>query len=100
MLAKSSWAKVAAAVAIPAFILTACDKPAIEEAKTDNSEITYSVMFNRHGCEVGRFVDAGRNIYVTFCPSEGTSNAQWSHGESCGKNCTKTVPDYSMQARP
>lgn len=82
-----------------AAVVSGCAKAPIETVQTENPEISYSVLFNRHGCEVGRFEDSGRAVYVTICPEGGTSATQSSHSESCGKNCTRTVEHNTMQVR-
>lgn len=64
--------------------LAACNKPAASVSGTDNPNISYEVLFNRQGCEVGRFQDAGRNVYVTICPS-GEQTSSTSYQQSEGK---------------
>jgi hypothetical protein len=87
-----------AAVLTGAALLAGCAQPAVQTIPTENSSINYEVLFTRNGCEVGRFIDYGRPVYVTTCPG-GTSASQSSHTESCGKNCTSTHDTYQVQTR-
>ena len=92
--------KIALAAAFMAVAaLAGCAQAPMETVHTENPNIEYSVLFNRNGCEIGRFYDHGRPVYVTTCPEAGTSSSQWSHSESCGKNCTTTVNNENMQVR-
>ncbi len=90
--------KELAAVTLSAFMLVSCAKDPISTETTENPQIPYSVLFNRHGCEVGRFSDSGRSVYVTLCPENGTSKSHTRYTESCGKSCTHTVDVDQMQA--
>lgn len=84
------------AAAVAAVTLAGCEKPPISQENTANPEIQYDVLFNRHGCEVGRFYDNGHAVYVTMCPDQGTSSA--SYDQSCGKNCTETKVNEQVRA--
>ncbi len=59
----------------------------------------------RHGCEVGRFTDYQRPVYVTVCPDAGTSAAQSSWIEQCGTDgkgtptCQRVVDRQQNQVR-
>lgn len=66
---------------------------------TENPKISDEVLFTRKGCEVGRFLDYGRPVYVTICPDLGLSAAQSSYVESCGKSCWHTVERHQKQGR-
>ena len=80
-----------------------CAKAPIAKEATDNPEIQYEVLLNRSGCEVGRFTDHGRPVYVTMCPEAGTSASMSSWVEQCGdrskSNCWVTVDRQQMQVR-
>jgi hypothetical protein len=95
---RSTKLKLAAAF-MAAVSLAGCGVNPVSTQPTENPDVAYSVLFNRNGCEVGRFYDYGRPVYITTCPSAGTSAAQWSHTESCGKNCTTTITDTQNQTR-
>ena len=91
--------KIAAAAFMAVAALAGCARAPMETQPTENPDISYSVLFNRHGCEVGRFYDHGRPVYVTVCPDSGVSASQSSHTESCGKSCMRTVDTYQQQVR-
>lgn len=80
-------------------LLAACARPALSTHTTENPKISYEVLFTRRGCEVGRFLDYGRPVYVTICPDLGLSASQSSYVESCGKNCWHTVERHQKQGR-
>lgn len=79
--------------------LAGCAQPALSTHATENPSISYEVLFSRNGCEVGRFMDYGRPVYVTVCPESGVSAAQSSYVEQCGKNCHRTVDRHQRQIR-
>lgn len=79
--------------------LAACARPAVSTHDTQNPKITYDVLFTRGGCEIGRFIDYGRPVYITICPGTGLSASQSSYVESCGKNCWHTVERHQRQLR-
>jgi hypothetical protein len=79
--------------------LAGCARPALSTHKTENPSIPYEVLFTRNGCEVGRFIDFGRPVYVTVCPATGVSASQSSWIENCGKNCNRTVDRHHIQIR-
>lgn len=88
-----------AQVALVLAALAGCARPALSTHKTENPSIPYEVLFTRSGCEVGRFIDFGRPVYVTLCPAAGVSASQSSWVENCGKNCTHTVDRHQTQIR-
>ena len=73
----------------------------LELAPTGNPEVNLQVLFVRHGCEVSRFWDNRKPVYLTLCPG-GKSTATSSYTESCGKSCTKkvTVPQIQDTSPP
>lgn len=79
--------------------LAGCARPALSTHSTENPKIPYEVLFTRNGCEIGRFTDFGRPVYVTICPGTGLSASQSSFIESCGKNCWHTVDRHQQQIR-
>lgn len=79
--------------------LAGCARPALSTQQTENPSIPYEVLFSRNGCEVGRFMDYGRPVYVTICPDAGVSASQSSYVENCGKNCYHTVDRHQRQSR-
>lgn len=79
--------------------LAGCARPALSTHSTENPQITYEVLFTRSGCEIGRFSDFGRPVYITICPGAGLSASQSSYIESCGKNCVYTVDRHQRQIR-
>jgi hypothetical protein len=87
------------ALAVLAVLPIGCARPSISTKATDNPKIPYEVLFTREGCEVGRFVDYGRPVYVTLCPAAGRSASQSSHVEQCGKNCHHVVDTHQTQLR-
>lgn len=66
-----------------------CEDPRPVEAQTPTNNPEYKVdfLFEKDGCKVYRFGDAGRTHYFTNC--EGNLETSWT--ESCGKNCNRTV---------
>lgn len=90
---KIPWVVAAAA------LIAACARPAIQVEATENPAIKYEVLFTREGCEVGRFIDYGRPVYVTICPAAGVSASQSSRVESCGKNCYAVIDVHQTQVR-
>lgn len=83
----------AALLAMPLVALTACGKKDPNSQRTErttNSEINFEVMFERRGCEIGRFYDGSRYIYVTLCDGNRTSS-RIEYRTSCGKNCITDV---------
>ena len=80
-----------------------CAKDPIQTEPTNNPDITYEVLFHHDGCEVGRFEDYGRAVYVTVCPEKGTSAAMSSWVEQCGDrsrpNCWVQIDRQQMQLR-
>lgn len=79
--------------------MVGCGRPALSTHNTENPSIPYEMLFSRSGCEVGRFYDYGRPVYVTICPKTGLSASQSSWVEDCGKDCTKVVDRYQVQIR-
>ncbi len=79
--------------------LVGCARPALSSHATENPHIAYERLFTRDGCEIGRFIDYGRPVYVTLCPALGVSASQSSWVESCGKNCYQTVDRHQTQVR-
>ncbi len=71
--------KRTAAALLSAFAMVACTKAPIATEQTQNSEITYEVLFHRHSCEIGRFSDSGNHVYVTICPRNDTAPPQAPH---------------------
>jgi hypothetical protein len=71
-----------------ALALASCGQDPVSTQRTDNPNVPVGILFETDGCKVYRFVDAGRYVYFTNCA--GTTTAF--HTESCGKNCTRTVP--------
>jgi hypothetical protein len=86
---------VLAAAAVPG----GCAKPGLSTHATENPKISYEVLFSRNGCEVGRFIDYGRPVYVTVCPGAGLSASQASYVEQCGKSCYRVVDTHQRQIR-
>lgn len=67
-------------------LLVACGRrEGIEQVRTNNQVIEVELLFEHEGCKIYRFYD-GRYGYYTKC-----GDLNWSHTESCGKNCNKTV---------
>lgn len=86
-------------LALALVLLAACARPAVSTHNTQNPRITYDVLFTRSGCEVGRFIDYGRPVYITLCPGAGLSASQSSYIESCGRNCAYAVDRHQRQIR-
>lgn len=86
---------VMAAVGLAALVgVAGCANDPISTVSTENPQISYSVLFNRNGCEVGRFKDAGEYVYITICPGAGTSSTSYDVTE--GK---ATRPVMNVQTR-
>jgi len=79
--------------------MAGCGRPALSTHNTENPSIPYEMLFSRNGCEVGRFYDYGRPVYVTICPKTGLSASQSSWVEDCGKGCYKVVDRHQVQIR-
>lgn len=88
-----------ARVAVLVAALAGCARPALSTHQTENPSISYEKLFSRNGCEIGRFMDYGRPVYVTLCPQMGVSASQSSFIETCGKNCYRTVDQHQLQLR-
>jgi hypothetical protein len=73
--------------AVALLVLTACSKPPISTAQTDNKEVSVDLLFTNDGCSVYRFEDDGRSHYYTDC----RGNTRTAHVENCGKGCQRTV---------
>lgn len=50
-----------------AFFITSCYKNAQHEEQTSNLSFKLEVLFEKEGCKVYRFYDAGRAVYWTDC---------------------------------
>lgn len=71
--------------------LSGCAKDPMSTERTDNSNITVDLLFEKDGVKVYRFTDSGRSIYYT----DARGSTQWSTTHSNGKNNyseTHTVP--------
>lgn len=75
-------------LAVLTLALVACGKDPVSTSSTDNPNVAVALMFEHEGCKVYRFKDAGEYIYYSNCRGSTTAF----HTESCGKNCSKTVP--------
>lgn len=94
-----NWTHACASMVVLAALggLVSCARPALSTHETENPHISYERLFSREGCEIGRFIDYGRPVYVTLCPKMGVSASQSSWVENCGKNCWKTVDRHQVQ---
>lgn len=82
-------------VLLLAWCLGGCAISAQDEVATDNSAVTLDLLFERDGCAVYRFKDAGHYVYFVRCGDVTTLNWRWS--ESCGKGCERKVPHVVVQ---
>ena len=76
-----------AALCIALFI-TACGKQPIESTQTNNSNIQVDTLFEKDGCTIYRFLDAGTYRYFARCDT-GQHKTMWT--ESCGKGCQRHI---------
>lgn len=65
-------------------VLSACEKDPISRTATNNSEFHVDFLFEKDGCKVYRFKDAGNPVYFTDCRGK----ASYTYEES-GKNHTE-----------
>jgi starvation-inducible outer membrane lipoprotein len=70
--------------------LTGCASDPQRTEATSNKDIKYDVLFERHGCEFGRFNDGGHYVYTTICPN---GSAQTEYTRPQGK---ATVQEQSL----
>ncbi len=75
-------------------LVAGCDVPGTPQ-QTSNSKAEVETLFDVDGYRVYRFTDSGKYVYFVL-PARGDRGSQaqaiWSTSESCGKNCTKTIP--------
>lgn len=62
-----------------------CANDPIERTQTNNAQIPVDFLFEKDGCKVYRFNDAGRYIYYTSCKGNTTEK----HTRSNGKTTTE-----------
>jgi hypothetical protein len=72
--------RLAVAIAL-AVTLAGCGKDPVKSESTSNPAIEYDVLFERRGCEVGRFYDT-RWVYLVIC---GNGSARADYQVSNGK---------------
>lgn len=48
-------------------LLSACEKEAQRKENTSNDNFQIELLFEKDGCKVYRFTDAGHSIYYTDC---------------------------------
>lgn len=81
-----------AALLLSLLALSGCSKDPVAISQSDNPQIVVEQLFTHDGVRVYRFKDGGRSVYFTS-PS---TNVTYSHSESCGKNCTKSVETQTL----
>jgi len=59
--------KFLALAAIAVVLLTNCKHDGQEKCNTTNSDIQVTLLFEKDGCKVYRFVDGGHSVYYTDC---------------------------------
>ncbi len=64
------------AASMAALAIFGCSKEPKRVEQTTNKDIQFEVLFTRHGCEVGRFYDAGHSVYSVICP-DGPSRVEY-----------------------
>lgn len=69
-----------------AVALSACTGKPIETTRTDNTDFSVDFLFEKDGCYVYRFYDAGNYRYFSRCP--GALKSEVSARVGCGKGCT------------
>lgn len=52
---------------LTAILFTGCLNEGQERQKTSNQEIEVTLLFEKDGCKVYRFIDGGRSVYWTDC---------------------------------
>lgn len=52
---------------LTAILFTGCLNEGQERQKTSNQEIEVTLLFEKDGCKVYRFVDGGKSVYWTDC---------------------------------
>lgn len=73
--------------------LCGCEKAPEAVYRTSNPEVRVERLFTEDGCTVYRFEDSGRNHYFAKCEAGKKVTTISQHGESCGKNCHRTVDE-------
>lgn len=71
--------------------LAGCYADPVSTARTNNPQVPVSLLFEHEGCKVYRFTDAGRERYFANCPNQ--TSVDGSYRTTCGKGCTRYVPD-------
>lgn len=65
--------------------------PALESQRSGAFNV--EKLFTNEGCTIFRFEDAGHYRYYSRCDMAVSSSVISEFSQSCGKGCTKTVPD-------
>lgn len=79
--------------------LVACNASGIEPARTNNPEVNATKLLILEGCNVYRFSDGGRNVYVTICPHTRDTRTSWSWTENQGKTTVTKHAETSTVTR-
>lgn len=69
-------------VAAPALLMCGCLKKGQQVEQTTNAEIKMELLFEKDGCKIYRFVDAGHAVYWTDCRGKVESVYSQSNGKS------------------
>lgn len=67
---------------LTSIILSSCNKAAQETTPTTNSAIKVDLLFEKDGCKIYRFNDAGHNVYWSDCRGKVESVYNESSGKS------------------
>lgn len=79
-----------------ALLLSACVVDPVATTRTDNPQVPVDTLFEKDGCTVYRFEDAGRYHYFVRCePGDDAALGM----QNCGKNCTHTeeIPTIDVE---
>jgi hypothetical protein len=58
---------ITAGFILTAGLFTSCMEEGLGEQKTNNEEIEVTLLFEKDGCKVYRFIDGGKSVYWTDC---------------------------------
>ncbi len=74
-----------------AFVVVGCSEPAMQTVGSANGSVTVELLTIVDGCKVYRIWD-DRKVYIAKCGN----NVVTSTKNGCGKNCTYTTSDMSI----